>query len=74
MAQDTFPTDATKGKVAEIVQDAPSGGQDIALSLTKNLELRIKTDLALRESVDALVAELRELKDFLRIVFDHEGA
>jgi len=56
------------GVVTEEVQDAPFEGSPFNLSLNKNLELRVQTDIALRDSIEALIMELRETREFLMLM------
>jgi len=67
MAQSVYPEDSERARVIEEVQDAPSTDESTFITLNKNLELRIKTDQALRSSIEALVIEIRELKDIIRL-------
>lgn len=69
MSLDAYP-DAASGQVVN--QDEPTTGVDNSLAyitLTKNLELRIKTDESLRSSIEALIEEVRELRQLLQLGF-----
>lgn len=56
------------GLVTETVQVAPADGDIVPLSITKNLELRVQTDLELRGAIIMLVEEVRDLRQYLELV------
>jgi len=56
------------GVVAEEVQDSPSDGQSVFLSITKDLQLRVQTDRELRTSIEMLIEEMKEMKELLMLM------
>ena len=68
MSQDTYPANPIEGKVVSEVSDSPADETTSAITLNKNLELRVQTDMELRSSIEALILEIRELKEFLQLV------
>jgi hypothetical protein len=68
MSLDSYP-DAASGQVVNQDESETGFDGDIRyLTLTKNLELRVKSDESLRNSIEALILEVRELKDLLRML------
>lgn len=63
------PTDKVTGQVVdENPTDAVVTGQQAFITLSKNLELRIKTDDALRGSIETLIEEIREFKTLIMMM------
>jgi len=67
MSQDVFPADAVKAEVSEEIQKMYPDGSEIALSLTKALELRVKTDKELIGCIQELIKEIGEVKALLTL-------
>jgi hypothetical protein len=59
---------AVSGLVTEEVQTAPLEGDIVQVSLTKDLELRVKTDMELRDSLQELIKEIREFKELVIVI------
>ena len=73
MSQDVYPpadSIAIEAEVFSEVTEAPSDGEITSVSLNKNLEMRIKSDLALRSSIEMLIHEVKDFKDIIKLIFE----
>jgi hypothetical protein len=69
MAQGPAQPPPDKARIVEEVGDAPITDSIQSLTMDKDLQLRIKSDNALRSSIDALIYEMKEIKDLIRLSF-----